>query len=41
MRLLFELEEDAETLKECDRLALERFQALDAMEAANAPKAAR
>jgi hypothetical protein len=41
MRLLFELEEDAETLKECDRLALERFQALDAMEAEDAPNAAR
>jgi hypothetical protein len=41
MRLLFELEEDAETLKECDRLALERFQALDAMEAEAAPNVAR
>ncbi len=33
MRVIFELEEDAETLAECDRLAVERFQAIDAMEA--------
>jgi hypothetical protein len=33
MRLIFETEQDAETLAECDRLALERFQMLDAMEA--------
>ena len=33
MRLIFQVEQDAETLAECDRLALERFQMLDAMEA--------
>ena len=32
MRLIFEMEQDAATLEECDRLALERFQMLDAME---------
>jgi len=32
MRLIVEMEQDAETLAECDRLALERFQMLDAME---------
>ncbi len=41
MRLLFELEKDAETLAECDRLALERFQMLDAMEAEDEKNAAR
>jgi hypothetical protein len=35
IRVLLESEEDAATLAECDRLALERFQALDAMEAAD------
>jgi hypothetical protein len=33
VRLIFELENDVATLAECDRLALERFQMLDAMEA--------
>jgi len=33
MRLIFETERDADTLAECDQLALERFQMLDAMEA--------
>jgi hypothetical protein len=33
MRRIMEAEEDAATLAECDRLALERFQMLDAMEA--------
>ena len=32
MRIIFELDEDAETLAECDRMASERFQILDAME---------
>ena len=41
MRLLFELEQDAETLAECDRLALERFQMLDALEAKDAQIPAR
>lgn len=38
MRLIFEMEQDAETLAECDRLALERFQMLDAMEAGDERK---
>ena len=33
MRCLVETEEDAAMLAECDRLALERFQMLDGMEA--------
>ncbi len=33
MRLIFDSEQDVETLAECDRLALERFRMLDAMEA--------
>ena len=33
VRLIFEMENDAATLAECDRLALERFHMLDAMEA--------
>lgn len=41
MRVLFEIEQDAETLAECDRLALERFQMLDAMEAEDEKNAAR
>ena len=41
MRLLFELEQDAETLAECDRLALGRFQMLDALEAEDAQNPAR
>jgi hypothetical protein len=41
MRLIFEMEEDAATLTECDRLALERFQTLDAMEAQDEQAAAR
>ncbi len=41
MRLLFELEQDAETLAECDRLALERFKMLDAMEAEDEKNSAR
>ena len=31
LRLISEIEEDAETLGECERLAVERFQRLDAM----------
>ena len=30
MRLIFESEQDVDTLAECDRLALERFRMLDA-----------
>lgn len=41
MRLIFEMEQDADTLAECDRLALERFQALDAMEAEDEKNPAR
>jgi hypothetical protein len=41
MRVLFEMEEDAETLAQCDRLALERFQMLDAMEAEDEQNASR
>jgi hypothetical protein len=41
MRLIVEMEQDAETLAECDRLALERFQMLDAMEAEDEENAAR
>jgi len=33
MRWLIEAEEDAAVLAECNRLALERFQMLDALEA--------
>lgn len=36
-----EMEEDAETLAECDRLALERFQMLDALEAEDEKNRAR
>ncbi len=41
MRCIVESEEDATTLVECDRLALERFQMLDAMEAEDEKNAAR
>lgn len=41
VRRIIELEEDTETLAECDRLALERFQMLDALEADNEQNAAR
>ena len=41
VRLILETEQDAQTLAECDRLALERFQMLDAMEAEDEKNAAR
>jgi hypothetical protein len=41
MRLIFQIERDAATLAECDQLALERFQMLDAMEAEDEKNAAR
>ena len=41
MRFIVEAEQVAETLAECDRLALERFQTLDAMEAEDEKNAAR
>jgi hypothetical protein len=39
--VLLELEEDANTLAECDRLALERFQRLDTLESDDARAGAR
>ena len=33
LRGIFEMEPESEVLSECDQLALERFQMLDAMEA--------
>ena len=41
IQLIFELEQDAETLAECDRLAVERFQRLDAMEIEDETTASR
>ena len=41
VRCIIETEEDAETLANCDRAALENFQMLDAMEAADEKNAAR
>lgn len=41
MRLIVEMEQDAETLADCDRRALERFQMLDAMETEDEKNAAR
>ncbi len=41
MRRIMEAEEDAATLAECDRLALEHFQMLDAMEAEDQKHAPR
>ena len=41
MRRIFEAEEDAVTLMECDSQALERFQMLDAMEAEDEKNASR
>ena len=41
MRCIVAAEEDAQTLAECDKLALERFQMLDAMEAEDEKNAAR
>ena len=35
--LIFELEEDAKVLRDCDRAANERFLMLDALEAYHAP----
>ena len=36
VRLVFEIEDDARTLADCDRLAAERFAILDAMETEDA-----
>jgi len=41
MRRLLEAEEDAATLMECDKNAVERFQMLDAMEAEDEKNASR
>jgi FlaA1/EpsC-like NDP-sugar epimerase len=41
MRSIFQAEADAQTLTECDHLAQERFQMLDAMEAEDEKNAAR
>ncbi len=41
MRCVVAAEEDATTLAECDRLALERFQMLDALEAEDEKNPAR
>lgn len=41
MRRIIEAEEDAQTLADCDRRALERFQMLDAMEAEDEKNSAR
>ncbi len=41
MRSILEAETDAQILADCDRLALERFQMLDAMEAEDEKNAPR
>lgn len=41
MRVIFQVEPDADALAECDRLALERFQMLDALEAEAEKNSAR
>jgi hypothetical protein len=41
VRCIFEAEEDAATLADCDRRALERFQMLDVMEAEDEKNTAR
>jgi len=41
VRAIFEMEQEAEILAECDRLALERFQTMDAREAEDEKNAAR
>ncbi|HEX7860771.1 MAG TPA: hypothetical protein VF773_10620 [Verrucomicrobiae bacterium] len=41
MRLIFQMEQEAAVLDDSDRLALERFQMLDAMEAEDEKNAAR
>jgi len=40
-RLIFEMEEEAEVLRECDRNANERFLMLDALEAKDAQTGAQ
>jgi len=41
MRRIIEVEQDAVTLTDCDQRVLERFQALDRMEAEDEKNAAR
>lgn len=41
MRVILEVEQDAEVVADCDRLALERFRMLDALEAEDEKNAAR
>ena len=41
VRLIFQMEQEAEVLAECDRLALERFKMLDALEAEDETNASR
>ena len=41
MRLIFQMEQEAEVLADCDRLALERFKMLDALEAEDETNASR
>ena len=41
VRLIFQMEQEAEVLAECDRLALERFKMLYAMEAEDEKNASR
>ena len=41
VRLIFQMEQEAEVLADCDRLALERFKMLDALEAEDEKNASR
>jgi len=41
VRLIFQMEQEAEVLADCDRLALERFKMLDALEAEDETNASR
>ena len=41
VRLIFQMEQEAEVLADCDRLALQRFKMLDALEAEDETNASR
>ena len=41
VRLIFQMEQEAEVLADCDRLALQRFKMLDALEAEDEKNASR
>ena len=41
VRLIFQMEQETEILADCDRLAVERFKMLDAMEAEDEKNASR